>query len=71
MATLPAYTEESQHKVPNAAPQGRAIPLRTVAFALIAAFVGVGAQYLPEMSTPVSLALATFLVLDRVDRQIR
>ncbi|MFC0504249.1 hypothetical protein [Micromonospora costi] len=71
MNSVLPYPPEPQYKVPSGAPQGRTVPLRTLAFALVAAVVGVGAQYLPEMSTPVSLALATFLVLDRVYRQIR
>ncbi|MER5605200.1 hypothetical protein AB0F93_14055 [Micromonospora tulbaghiae] len=59
-----------QQSEPQVTPRERSIPLRTLGFLGISAAVGVSAQYLPEMATPASLALATFLTLDRVNRQI-
>ncbi|MFF0467610.1 hypothetical protein ACFYPX_09325 [Micromonospora zamorensis] len=47
------------------------MPLSTLAYLLVAATVGVGAHHVPNVATPVSLALATFLTLDRVTRQIQ
>ncbi|WP_167493124.1 hypothetical protein [Micromonospora ureilytica] len=47
------------------------MPVDTVAYLLVAGTVGVGAHHVPDVATPVSLALVTFLTLDRVTRQIR
>ncbi|MEV4816197.1 hypothetical protein [Micromonospora tulbaghiae] len=60
-----------QHSERRGTPRHRTLPLRTLGILAISALVGLGAQHLPDMATSVSLALATFLTLDRVDRQIQ
>ncbi|WP_176739804.1 hypothetical protein [Micromonospora aurantiaca (nom. illeg.)] len=47
------------------------MPLVTMLIALVAVGVGVGTHLVPEASTPVGLALATFITLDRLTRQGR
>ncbi|RQX13361.1 hypothetical protein DDE19_25820 [Micromonospora ureilytica] len=60
-----------QHGVSQGASRKRWVPVDTVAYLLVAGTVGVGAHHVPDVATPVSLALVTFLTLDRVTRQIR
>ncbi|MFG1660671.1 hypothetical protein ACGFIY_29455 [Micromonospora chersina] len=71
MGRVRPYAAEVQHGVPQGAPRGPLVPLFTMVYLLIAVGVGVGAHHFPEVAGPVSLALATFLTLDRVTGQIR
>ncbi|WP_200215533.1 hypothetical protein [Micromonospora coerulea] len=56
---------------PQPSSRGRQIPLSTAAYLLIATVVGVTAHQHPDGVAPLSLALATFLTLERLHRSIR
>ncbi|MFI7431379.1 hypothetical protein ACIBPB_30780 [Micromonospora sp. NPDC049836] len=83
MPRLRAYAAEVQHGVPQVIhkgspqviPQGAlgepGIPYSTLLMGLFAAAVGVGTHLVPESATPVGLALATFVMLQRERRQYR
>lgn len=63
-------TAPLQYVIPTALPRGRQIPLSTAGYLLVAVVVGVAANQYPDVVAPVSLALATFLTLERLHRSI-
>ncbi|SCL43300.1 hypothetical protein GA0070615_6385 [Micromonospora aurantiaca] len=71
MTRLRPYAAEMQHTVLFGSAPGPKVPLVTMLIALVAVGVGVGTHLVPEASTPVGLALATFITLDRLTRQGR